>query len=123
MKVRNGFVSNSSSTSFCAWGVYIDTQEIESILGAEVDENVDWYDTFNDIEEAFDTVIDRTKLFYTIGEESLYIGLEYEDLTDDETGKEFKERAETMLKEVEEQLEIIPPFPKAEFHNVEVYSG
>lgn len=45
MKIRTGFVSNSSSSSFCILGVTTDEIEKQVTL---VDENFDWYERCND---------------------------------------------------------------------------
>jgi hypothetical protein len=69
MKTRYGFISNSSSTSFCIFG---------TIINEEIKEK-----TFLDV-------------FY--GDPNMdgvtYIGLEYSNIQDTETGQQFKERIE-----------------------------
>lgn len=74
MKLRYGFVSNSSSTSFSIYGAIIEEESEEKTL-------LDYYygDPNSD---------DR----------SIYIGLEYSSMTDDETKRQFKERIEAEVK-------------------------
>lgn len=67
MKIRYGFVSNSSSTSFCIYG---------AIVKEEIDEK-----TFLDYYYG-DPDCDRT----------IYLGLEYSNMKEDETKAQFKER-------------------------------
>jgi len=70
MKIRAGFVSNSSSVSFCIYGIWIDHPEEELM---EVAEELGLYchrDQYGD---------------------GLYIGEEWSSIGDDETGKQFKE--------------------------------
>ena len=80
MKIREGFVSNSSSTSFCIYGArfpYNKRQELEAKEG-------------NGIE-----------LFHgdpNYGE-NCYLGIDFVAMGDDETKNQFKARIEKALKE------------------------
>ena len=70
MKIRAGFVSNSSSVSFCIYGIWVDHPEEELW---EVAEGLGLYchrDQYGD---------------------GLYIGRTWKTIGDDETGKQFKE--------------------------------
>ena len=43
MKTRNGFVSNSSTTSFCVLGAYLTKEEIVTIFDKAIENNVSFY--------------------------------------------------------------------------------
>lgn len=108
MKIRKGFVSNSSSTSFCLYGYRIpgdDVKEFASNLLDEYDkfkvESTEMYDPTSD---EFDfcavlTLIDNKhskspndiSIVFDAYSEDCYYGRDPESLRDDENGKEFKE--------------------------------
>jgi len=70
MKIRAGFVSNSSSVSFCIYGIYVDHPEEEL---EEVAEGLGLFchgDQYGD---------------------GLYIGRKWSSIGDSETGSDFKE--------------------------------
>jgi hypothetical protein len=74
-----GFVSNSSSTSFC-------------VYGARFNRNDE-----NDVEDKLEK--SDLKVFY--GEyEDIYVGKEWYKIGDNETGAEFKARIETTIREL-----------------------
>ena len=77
MKVRNGFVSNSSTTSFCIYGTI--ANEFESV---KLPQGFDYYysDPNND--------------------SRIYIGKPWCDIGDDETGKQFKDNINKTLNEL-----------------------
>jgi len=86
MKIRHGFVSNSSSQSFCIYGVCIGAKEV----GIEDDDKL--------MDKA-----DEAGLFTSYGPEysdGIYIGREFSTIGDDETGKEFKEGVEKKMEEL-----------------------
>lgn len=94
-KIRMGFVSNSSSSSFCIYGTNIDNDDFEKLatgMGFTWDEEdeFDWYE-FSESEFIGDLSI------INAGDE-FYIGREWSSVGDNETGKQFKDSVETILK-------------------------
>lgn len=99
MKARHGFVSNSSTTSFCIYGTKIDS------------------DTLNNGKEGsgFYHLVDQAnKLGYTLeihsgnsdGSNAKYIGRSWSMIGDDETGRQFKEYIEKAVTELLTGLDI-----------------
>jgi len=90
MKTRNGFVSNSSSSSFCLIGIGTDINDspIADVLK---------YDETN---EKFDELCREHGLTYAFDYECeyVYIGLNMVTMKDDQTKKEFYELIKTRLK-------------------------
>lgn len=104
MKVRNGFVSNSSTSSFLIYGVEIGEDELKEALSSvgkikkdEEDEDCDLYD-------ALDEALKGSSLehHHPDGGEC-YVGASWSGVGDDQTGKQFKEQVE---KELNEKLGI-----------------
>jgi hypothetical protein len=117
MKIRSGFVSNSSSSSFCIYGVHFSENKISSIIKnipKDVLEKTDYWkdfiksdedlsqektiDVFSeecDINEFFDEVKGVSVEFSPGG---YYIGRSYMTLKDTETGADFKKSVEDILR-------------------------
>ena len=114
MKIRSGFVSNSSSSSFCIYGIEIDVEELrEKLLSSEIlsEEDKKYLseieDTYEIVEmlEYNDMKIENISNieFHYMGEynpDSVYIGRSWSLIEDDKTGKEFKEDVENKLKKI-----------------------
>ena len=86
MKIRNGFVSNSSTSSFLIFGASFDESEFTEIakkLGIEDAGNY----------EIGESVAEKLGLEYHSGQEGYnnYIGKTWDSIKDDETGKQFKD--------------------------------
>jgi hypothetical protein len=104
MKIRQGFVSNSSSSSFCIYGTYLDNSNICDLF---VNANLS---TRELIEDAFNTykfqeiVFKNKKLkeitFLPDENGIVYIGIPIENMKEDETKREFKNRSQKMLDDV-----------------------
>jgi len=92
MKIRLGYVSNSSTTSFCIYGYdfydYVD--KLKEKYG-----DMDGYELLGKIEE-------ETGFYTSSGPsgESLYVGRSWSSIKDDETGKQFKEDVEKKLEKL-----------------------
>lgn len=79
MKIRNGFVSNSSSSSFLIYGTRI-TPDMRRVLTDELYE---------------DKLVEK---FYGGESEDEYIGLSFDEIGDDETGLQFKTKIQNEIK-------------------------
>jgi hypothetical protein len=100
MKVRLGFVSNSSASSFCIYGAAFENDEVKKMLGIKDDESVEDDDGDYGIVEKLEKKTGLTCGGWGADYDTFYIGRSYDTLKDDETGKQFKESVEKKLKEL-----------------------
>lgn len=125
MKIRNGFVSNSSSSSFCIYGTCVDMDELlekvksTSILSEEELERVDELienDESYEVVEMLEEKVDGLVFHSDYENDQYYIGRNWSSVEDDETGKEFKNN-------VKEELEkLLGPDVELETYDEEIYS-
>jgi len=102
MKVRNGFVSNSSSSSFVIHGVSYDYSDVEitDLMKKHLNEK-----QINDFEEgecAFEDLLSDLglEIYEDYEGETLFFGKSWAHIGDDETGKQFKETIDKRLNEI-----------------------
>jgi hypothetical protein len=118
MKVRVGFVSNSSSSSFCIYGASMDLSEIiekvkESHLIPEeelerLDEDNEWYELGEILEK-------KLGLSTYQSEDYFWIGREWSGIDDNETGRQFKDGVQKKLEDVFGSIECAT-------HEEEIYN-
>lgn len=105
MKIRQGFVSNSSSSSFLIYGVAFDSSsELMKALGIdpESDEAAEVEDdTYGFLEEKLSGGL-SIESPYDSGYH--YVGISWDEVQDDETGKEFKDRVYKALNKIFPEL-------------------
>lgn len=98
MKIRQGFVSNSSSSSFLIYGIsFSDKSEVNEIInkyneGKPEDEQFDCDDAYEYFEHF-------GLYFAQPYDYDCYVGVSWDSVGDDETGKQFKENTYKALKE------------------------
>lgn len=81
MKIRQGFISNSSTTSFCLYGAYFsNTDEISDKISEAVKQG------FKDYSEPHDN--------------GVYVGIPLRTIKDDETFGQFKEKVAEKIKAI-----------------------
>jgi hypothetical protein len=96
MKVRDGFVSNSSTTSFLIYGVYFDgSEELKKALNEAGKEKI------KELDDDDNEIVEELGLPYYSGYESsqVYLGRSWAEIEDDETGLQFKQRVQKEIRE------------------------
>jgi len=101
MKIRNGFVSNSSSSSFCIYGSNFDFNDFITECKLIDDKAKEKYLQEGEYWEITEKVEKETGLEVHVHDESesVWIGKSWSNIGDDETGKEFKDNIENIIKE------------------------
>jgi hypothetical protein len=103
MKIRRGFVSNSSTSSFLIYGTIIDSYDIAEAFSPEKVEDPD--EDQDEMEEEFyaseflDELFKGKNIDIENCDSQLYIGRSWDGVKDNQTGKEFKKEVEDIVKE------------------------
>lgn len=85
MKTRKGFVSNSSSTSFCIYGICLEESEIKKLAGE--DPEADEFEGYEFLDEKLEGEKD---LEFHCNDDTYWVGRSYTTIKDNETGESFK---------------------------------
>jgi hypothetical protein len=100
MKFRSGYVSNSSSTSFCLYGsridqelVFMKLQELKKLSDEQVEAIKEYDLELGDVIKEFE----EFDVYYDADESEYYIGRSWASVKDDETGAAFKEDVKSKL--------------------------
>ena len=108
MKIRTGFVSNSSSSSFMIYGAALDPDEIRNFvsenfeISEETEESFDDsnYDVAEFFEDKMGEWLKQNKLEFIVGQdcEIFYIGMSPDHFPDDKTVGDIKDFIEKTIK-------------------------
>ena len=83
MKIRSGFVSNSSSSSFCIYGICSSDTELPERFGSDY---IGWDRAINEL-----NLIDKRFGHHFMSPDTHFIGISFSAIKDSETGKQFKD--------------------------------
>lgn len=89
MKIRTGFVSNSSSSSFCIYGSVVNVKELKKSLNIM---NKKYCDIEDEMPEGLEAH------FTPYNDDECNVGRSWSSIKDDETGLQFKQRVEADLR-------------------------
>ncbi len=102
MKVRTGFVSNSSSSSFCIYGIELDFEEMEEYMnnmGITIDNMEEEGDLGYWLQEYGYNKFQDLDIYICSDTERCYVGRQWSYIGGEETGNQFKANVEKKLKE------------------------
>jgi len=104
MKIRQGFVSNSSTTSFCIYGIAFETdvlaaEMLDKFNISEDEFNDKYYGSLYELMEKEMDDIDGFEWHEPDYSDTFYIGRSWALVRNNETGAEFKAKIEKILKE------------------------
>ncbi len=94
MKKRYGFVSNSSTTSFCIYGAHLSKDKVREVFGLEEDDDV-YDELYEKVEKGNGLIVE-----YDPWDSYVWIGSYWTSIQDAETGLMFKERVKLALDKI-----------------------
>jgi len=119
MKIRHGFVSNSSSSSFCLFGTYQngDSTLVKTLRKLIIEKfKIEFEEDEDEYIDDFECCANEVTSLYTFcDDDCYYIGLDYTSMKMDETRREFETR---VLKEIQK---LDPSIKELHFYNESVY--
>lgn len=104
MRIRNGFVSNSSSSSYAIVGICEEINELKNALykkNGEVYENYEIVDELDAIADSYDMT-----LSFVHNEDTIHIGSDYGDMGNDQTKFEFESEVIAQINKLYEILNM-----------------
>ena len=98
MKIRQGFVSNSSTTSFCIYGTAIEHEQATELFEKQNANESATFDYYSFMEKLA-SELGLEFHFYSEAEIG-YLGRSWDTMGDNETGKQFKDSINTKIKSI-----------------------
>ena len=103
MKKRNGFVSNSSSCSFLIYGIAMDKEDMKQNLKEEFAKEFENIDSAWELGDCVASLIEKSS-FEAFNpsewDDTIYLGVSWDMVHDEQTGKEFKDSVESELNKI-----------------------
>ena len=104
MKIRNGFVSNSSTSSFCLMGIELTEDQVNDIIN-DFETDIELDEEYDNTHEILYDYIEKNEYGnisyrYDYDLRAYWVGLDINSMQNDETLIGFKKRADTVIKKV-----------------------